>query len=308
MPVRVRRLGTGPIVHQAMDPSLGDNINGPSLVRIPDWVPRALGRYYLYFAHHEGRHIRLAIADRLTGPWRIHRPGALHLSETPLPQRPPDLPQPDWAVQKGVDGLYPHIASPDVHLDHEARRLVMYFHGLDHDGEQRSLAASSADGLAWQVDPARIGPYYLRIFRHRGAEYALAWGGQVLRRVPGSGFEPGPWPFPQGHRHSAVLVRGDLLHVLWTRIGDAPERILHSTIDLRSPWRDWRLAGTDDLLRPGLDWEGADLPVAPSEIGAATGREHALRDPCLYEEDGCLYLVYAGAGEAALGLAEITGI
>jgi hypothetical protein len=28
----------------------------------------------------------------------------------------------------------PHIASPDVHVDGERRRIVMYFHGLDGVG------------------------------------------------------------------------------------------------------------------------------------------------------------------------------
>ena len=30
------------------------NINGPSLVRVPEWVEDPLGKYYLYFAHHRG--------------------------------------------------------------------------------------------------------------------------------------------------------------------------------------------------------------------------------------------------------------
>jgi hypothetical protein len=103
-------------------------------------------------------------------------------------------------------------------------------------------------------------------------------------------------------------VRGDRLHVLWTRIGDAPEGILHSVIDLRPGWRDWQVEATADLLGPERAWEGADLPVRPSEIGIALAPEHALRDPCLFEEDGRLYLVYAGAGEQALGLAEVLGL
>ncbi len=50
---------------------LGDNINGPSLLRVPEWVPNKLGKYYLYFAHHKGKYIRLAYADDLKGPWKI---------------------------------------------------------------------------------------------------------------------------------------------------------------------------------------------------------------------------------------------
>lgn len=303
----IRRLLDRPIIDQTLDPSLGDNINGPSLIPAPPWLDAPCGRYYLYFAHHEGRHIRLAFADSLTGPWRIHPPGALRLTETPFPQTAPNVAQPAWAVAKGVDGLYPHIASPDVHSEPETRTVRMYFHGLDHDGVQRSLVARSRDGIGWEVGEPRIDQAYLRVFSHNGRRYALALGGQVLRDGDG-GFEPGPWLFPRGHRHAAVLLRGDLLHVLWTRIGDAPERILHTAVDLRPDWSDWRAGSTSELLRPELHWEGADLPVRPSEVGTAAPKENALRDPCLFEEDGRLFLIYAGAGEAALGLAEIFGI
>ncbi|HUS52832.1 MAG TPA: hypothetical protein VMY41_02365 [Thermohalobaculum sp.] len=308
MPVKIHRLLDAPIIHPGLDPSLGDNINGPSLIRVPEWIVSPLARYYLYFAHHEGKSIRLAYADTLTGPWRIHRPGAIRLDQTPLPQTPPSVPQPAWAVAKGVEGLYPHIASPDVHIDTAQRRLTMYFHGLDHSGEQVSLTATSSDGLNWQLAGPMIDQVYLRAFHHGGTGYAMAWAGQILHATPNGGFEPGPMPFPPGHRHCAVLVRGNILHVLWTRIGDAPERILHSTIGLSGNWQDWRLGDTAQVLRPERSWEGADLPITASEIGTATHFEHALRDPCFFEESGRLYLIYAGGGEAALGLAEITGL
>ncbi|NET62179.1 MAG: hypothetical protein F6K47_40550, partial [Symploca sp. SIO2E6] len=34
----------------------GSNINGPSLIRVPEWIENPLGRYYLYFAHHQGKY------------------------------------------------------------------------------------------------------------------------------------------------------------------------------------------------------------------------------------------------------------
>jgi len=55
-----------------MDGRMGANVNGPSLIRAPAWLPNPLGRYYLYFAHHQGAYIRLAYADRLEGPWRTY--------------------------------------------------------------------------------------------------------------------------------------------------------------------------------------------------------------------------------------------
>ncbi len=50
--VRIERLLDAPILTPATHPSIGENIQGPSLIRVPDWVPEALGRYYLYFVDH----------------------------------------------------------------------------------------------------------------------------------------------------------------------------------------------------------------------------------------------------------------
>ncbi len=83
--IEISRKGTGPIIHQAMHPSLGDNINGPSLIRVPDGIKGALGQYYLYFSHHKGQHIRLAYAEHVEGPWRIHPCGVMPLSTSPVP-------------------------------------------------------------------------------------------------------------------------------------------------------------------------------------------------------------------------------
>ena len=50
-----------PLIVPEMSASIGTNINGPSLIRVPDWVENPLGRYYLYFAHHKGKFIRLPL-------------------------------------------------------------------------------------------------------------------------------------------------------------------------------------------------------------------------------------------------------
>ena len=90
--VNVERLCDGPIVGPETHPSIGDNIQGPSLIRVPDWVENPLGRYYLYFADHKGTYIRLAYADALTGPWQVHAPGSLHLKNSLFPTEPPPVP------------------------------------------------------------------------------------------------------------------------------------------------------------------------------------------------------------------------
>ena len=70
--VKITRLVDGPIVHAGLHPSIGANIQGPSLIKVPTWVEDPLGKYYLYFADHKGSYIRLAYADEMTGPWRIY--------------------------------------------------------------------------------------------------------------------------------------------------------------------------------------------------------------------------------------------
>ena len=82
-------IGSLPIIGPELDPSIGVNIQGPSLIRVPDWVKDPLGKYYLYFADHKGIYIRLAYADNLLGPWKIHVPRSLQLTDTHFPSVPP---------------------------------------------------------------------------------------------------------------------------------------------------------------------------------------------------------------------------
>ncbi|MDF7798402.1 hypothetical protein P4C99_02955 [Pontiellaceae bacterium B1224] len=57
------------------------------------------------------------------------------------------------------------------------------------------------------------------------------------------------------------------------------------------------------MLRPELDWEGANLPLALSQNGTED-HVNQLRDPCLFRDaDGQVYLFYSGKGEEAIGLA-----
>lgn len=300
---KAERIGDGPIIEHGMHPSLGDNINGPSLVRRPAWCPGP-GRWMLYFAHHKGQHIRLAFANDPAGPWTVHPPGVLPLSETPLAQTRPDTPQPAWAREAGQDGLYPHLASPDVWVDDTSEEFRMLFHGLAPDGEQVSYEASSRDGLDWQVEGPPIAETYLRRFTHAGQDYAMARLGVLMRQHPDAGWQIGPTPFTGALRHVAVLVEGDTLHVVFSRIGDAPERLIHTTLDLTRPWPDWRTGPERELLRPAMSWEGANEPNCPSVAGAV-GFANELRDPDLTQDGENVWLVYSGGGEAALGFARL---
>ena len=65
----------------------------------------------------------MAFSNNLTGPWNIYKSGVLDLKETPFTRERPNLKQPQWATKEGVDGLYPHIASPDVHINETEKSL-----------------------------------------------------------------------------------------------------------------------------------------------------------------------------------------
>ena len=322
--VQAARLTDAPIISPATDPGIGENIQGPSLIRVPDWIADPLGRYYLYFADHKGSYIRLAYADDLLGPWRVHEPGSLQLADSHFPTEPPPVPEggrervyerfraagmdPESLPHDPVfEMTAPHIASPDVHVDDANRRIVMYFHGLSGFGRQESRVALSEDGIHFRARKEVLGRTYMRAFRWQDQTYVLAMPGVFYRSEDGlTGFEEGPTLFNPDMRHNAVLVRGHELLVFWTRVGDVPERILLSRIDLRPSWESWQASDPVEVLRPERAWEGADAPLEPSVRSVAYGRVNQLRDPAIFEENGRTWLLYAVAGESGIGIAELT--
>ena len=318
--VSVTRLLDEPIIGPELHPGLGVNIQGPSLIRAPEWLPNRLGEYYLYFADHKGLYIRLAYADELTGPWQVHAPGSLQIGESYFTPVRPEIPQAelDALVEQrraagarvshdlALELTEPHIASPDVHVDEENRRIVMYFHGLERPGFQHSRVALSDDGIDFTTMPENIGRSYMRIFEHDGMTYAMSMPGQFYRSADGlTNFEEGPRLFVPNMRHSALLVRDETLYVFWTRVGDAPESILLSTIDISGDWSAWRESPEAEVLRPEFDWEGADAPIEPSVRSTAYGQVNQLRDPAIYVEGDEVYLLYAVAGESGIAIAKV---
>jgi len=58
--VQFRYLNDWPLIDASTAPQLEGNVNGPSLIKAPGWIENRLGKYYLYFAYHEGelaRHV-----------------------------------------------------------------------------------------------------------------------------------------------------------------------------------------------------------------------------------------------------------
>jgi hypothetical protein len=306
--VTVERISNGPVIYPGMpglEGDLGNNINGPTVIKVPSWVESPLGKYYMYFAHHRGTYIRLAYADDPGGPWTVHQPGTLRLEQT---------------------SAIHHIASPDVIVDDANKRIMMYFHGpteqpgADYGGrpyQQRTFVASSQDGLTFKALSGAATTPYIRMFRYRDAIYGLGmadkasayplWlrSGQFSRSADGlPPFENGPRILDE-MRHPGLVRIGDDLHVFYTMVGDKPERVFYSKVDLRSDWSEWTASLPLEVLRPRGEAEGEDLPLTASRGGMVTDRERALRDPAVLDDDGQIYLYYTVAGEKGIAVAKV---
>jgi hypothetical protein len=302
--VKAKRLTNAPIISPAMfkDPKEGQNINGPALIRAPSWIAKPLGKYYLYFANHSGGYIRLAYADALAGPWKLQEGGVLSLDQLPV----------------HMD----HIASPEILLDKDANRLIMYYHGTVRPGDgnkpsnlyrwsgQLTFAATSTDGVTFAPRGDVLAGFYLRVFPWEGKFYGFCkrgnFGGQICRADdPLSAFKPGPVVFPNA-RHFALLPKGDTLWVFLSQGGDAPEHILMTRVSLKGDWTKWdaNIPPLVSVLKPQETWEGTQYPIKPSDWGSGV-KVQELRDPFVFEEDGKLYLLYSVAGEMGIAIAEL---
>lgn len=301
------RLKMNPIITPAMFPSgNGENINGPSLIKVPDWIKSPLGKYYLYFAHHQGKYIRLAYADHPEGPWTIYENGTLKRE--------------DCIYDDGTNKVkVNHIASPDLLIDPVKKELVMYFHisaGKTKDGKntpQVTLRATSKDGINFLPEHKILGESYFRVFKWDNRFYALAKGGLYRSDDGFSGFEKGPDPFLNINdkdstihlRHLALLQKGNAMYLFYSRIGDAPEQILYSKMMLTSDWSQWQASAPLTLLVPVEKYEGADEPIIKSVSGASKKPVRQLRDPAIYQEGDKLYILYSVAGELGIAIAEL---
>ncbi|MDA0836592.1 MAG: hypothetical protein O3B01_11465 [Planctomycetota bacterium] len=295
---QAERLSGNPIIHSRLDgfeDKVGENINGPSLIRVPDWIENPLGRYYLYFAHHCDDHIRMAYSDKLEGPWKVYSPGILHLADAP-----------------GCG----HIASPDVHIEEDNQRIRMYFHqparAENEHGAQVSFVAFSNDGLSFEPNDEILGSSYFRVFQYGEAWYAFAMnsfhGGIVYKSDDGiSDFLVGPQMI-QRIRHNGLFVEGDTLFLFFSRAGDTPERILLTTIDLTADWKDWCSDEIEEVLEAEEEWEGGNLPLERSSYGTIRVPGRQLRDPGVFQENGQTYLLYSVAGEQGIGIAKLNRI
>ena len=217
----VRLNDSQPIIDQAMFTAVGvendgANINGPSMIRIPDWIPPSeradpSAVYYLYFAHHDGAYIRMAWAADVEGPWTLYQIG----SQVPIGDRGVlDNGFMDLDLGMGVVIEENHLASPDVLIDDENQQIIMYFHSGSSTffngneiNSQNTWVSTSDNGLEFldNIRPVRLGPSYFRVFSHGGELYAVDNSGTPRRALDPAN----PWEPP------ADYYSGDTISRLW---------------------------------------------------------------------------------------------
>ena len=341
-----KRLTIRPIIETAMHPILKaeaqkfryNNVNGPSIIKVPEWIENPLGKYYLYFAHHKGAFLRMAYAEEVVGPWNIYDGPILPLAQSGMAQTPSEKASTlrelrkylHWSeiaalskIGKAAKKAYetrtklkmkssppttPHVASPDVIIDHEKHQIRMYYHGLVEGTLQMSKVALSSNGIDFTAQDGLIGAPYLRVFEYRDYYYGFAMPGFMYRSEDGiDNWElRNRWFFDTDTRHSGVHVVGNMLYVFYSRVGDSPERILYTTVDMKSDdWNDWTIGESYELLQPELGWEGGNTKIVPSIRGEMGAKVNQLRDPDIFQDDGKLYLLYTGGGEQNIGIARL---
>ena len=183
----------------------------------------------------------------------------------------------------------------------------MYYHGLDEFGLQKTRVAVSSDGINFASRQKIVGWPYFRKFTYNGSDFAISMPG-VIYKNNGSieDFKIVNQVMGENTRHSAVMVKDNKLLIFYTRKGDAPERILLTTLDLSLSPHLWKTTEPVEVLRPEKEWEGASLPKYRSVSSAINIPVNQLRDPAIFIEDDRNYLLYAIRGENGIGIVEFS--
>ena len=319
----------GPIITDSLFPTNirateGNNINGPSLISVPEWIENRLGDYYLYFSHHRGQYIRLAYANNVSGPYSLHTEGV--------------------SMKSSI--VYNHIASPDVHIDNSSHSIVMYFHTLDKSSGhgQYTHMAVSHDGLHFEMQAKDISRYYFRRFNALGEVFGMSPNNDgdgsrtfsLLHRSRHSERYRLPTNmsfFPRARHIFVHPIADNTVVALYSMLFEAPERVYCSQLRIvRSKTRAsdcpyaipqkrknvttisdrcnyvWVTLGEQQtVLFPSISYEGGGLPITHSKNGVSREFAREIRDPYVFVDRSTdtSYLLYTIGGEKGIALAKI---
>ena len=231
----------------------------------------------------------------LTGRGRFTNRACLHVRDTAMSRPGPD-------PKETLDDFYTHVASPEILIDHEQRahrdvvsRLV---------DQRRELAGRSGGRARVGAEEAatrssrrrRCRPTVCSSMpsrRSRGrptfacfstTAITTACRGSVgcrARRIRSRASSSARIHFVTGRMRdefatSRWCCAASRLHVFFTAIGDTPERVMLSTIDLAGDWSTWRASPPIDVLQPETAYECTNLPNAA--IGSRRHRRAGSAD------------------------------
>jgi hypothetical protein len=318
--VEVERFDSNPLVNETnMAPQCNGayDVNFPSIVKAPLWLKERLQphigyqpKYLMYYSDHHGQQIYLSCSNHVDGPWVSYAPGTTLTLAAVLA-----------AFNTTTNSTSAEVASADVYIDNDAQVVRMYFHRrVPNDNFAIVTSVAFAlDGINFDVIwTADLLTAYARHFIWNGQFYFTDRQGYLWSSHDGlTNFTAGPTIIATAFtepsivipnntyngylRHLGLYLNADVLYVYGSRVGDAPERILYTTIPLNDNWDTWNVSmPVTELIRPTTVYEGADLPNVPSAKGDAVGPVNQLRDPYPFStEDGC-YLYYTVAGEQGI--------
>jgi len=258
-----------------------DNINGPTVIKVPKWIKNPLAKYYMYFAHHKGTHIKLAFANNIFGPWNVFQKGVLSLNEI-----------------QGRD----HLASPDIYFSNE--RIFMIYHSVYKKSVQLSSIAVSNDGLNFTPKTERFASFYFRRFVFKSEIYGFAKSENsygCIYKLVNNKFQIVNNKFIYNLRHGSIIIENNKVYCYFTRIGDSPEKVLVCNINMDT----FNPSIFSTVIEPKYNWEGVNNKLEPSKFGMARSKFHQLRDPFVFKENNLKYLFYSVQGEAGIAVAEI---
>lgn len=280
----------------------GININGPSLIKTPNFIKNPLGKYYLYFAHHKGKYIRMAYSNNITGPYTLYKNGVLHLNNIPG---------------------YGHLASPDVHIENGI--ILMFYHCPYKNGKtsQSTFYAYSNDGLNFISKTKNIIWPYFRRFRFKNNNYGLAmkYGKPcktitpqlmnngcnsaivVYKKINGIYTEISEiLPFT---RHTCVLVINMVIYVFFSSVTDNPEHIKVGELIINEKNNECSITNIKTIIEPELYYEHHNSEFIKSDYGGTNNFVRQLRDPYVFNDDKDTYILYTVCGEKGIAIAKI---
>ncbi len=275
-------------------------INGPVCFKVPSWVKRPLGKYYLLFSDHEGKYLRLAYSNNIYSKWKISK---LKILE----------------IKKLSKIIHDHIASPEIYIDNKNKKICLYFHARSQKfgREQLTFVAVSKNSIDFKIKNINpIAPFYFRIFKYKNYYYGLTKGGDLFKSKNKfikfkfiknifNKYEDKYHNKKGSVRHLSLLQRSEYVEIFYSKIGDSPERIYRGIMNLLIDETKWVIKFKEEILKPTKIYEGAKIFPEISKSGASKKNENAVRDPYIFCDKKDTYLFYSVKGEKGIAFAKI---